>query len=259
MRKKLLVAPLASVAVIGLLALPMTSTAEITGSAHDFSGNAWSGGEICIVCHTPHNASTTTLAPLWNHDITTATYTPYDSWSFRTAFHTPYDCTGTITECETEIPADYVTAGPASRLCLSCHDGTVAVDSFGGAPSGGGTISIPSEDNLGTDLSDDHPIGIDWMHQTSPSKCNAIDGGCHDLHPLASDGVTALENPRPARLDAQFVSWWYGTPDGHKNSPGPGLKVECPSCHEVHNTAGNDHLLRMNNFGSALCQRCHQK
>ena len=48
----------------------------ITGSAHDFSDDAWNlGGEICQPCHTPHNGGidiTSTIAPLWNHQETNA-------------------------------------------------------------------------------------------------------------------------------------------------------------------------------------------
>src|SRR4030042_6518050 len=53
--------------------------AGITGSPHDFSSNGWSGGQICIVCHTPHNASGNTIAPLWNHETTGANFQIYQS------------------------------------------------------------------------------------------------------------------------------------------------------------------------------------
>src|ERR1035438_10544635 len=60
--------------------------------------------DICIFCHAPHN--TTGEGPLWNHELSHATYTPYTSSTLKAAVDQP---TG------------------ASKLCLSCHDGTVAL------------------------------------------------------------------------------------------------------------------------------------
>ena len=36
-------------------------------------------------------------------------------------------------------------------------------------------------------------------------------------------------------------------------------KLECSSCHDVHNADSNPHLLRIDNTGSALCLTCHDK
>ena len=66
--------------------------------------------EICIFCHTPHGASATD-GPLWNHQTSTAIYQTFSSPT---------------------LTALGITIGPpngASRLCLSCHDGTVALGS----------------------------------------------------------------------------------------------------------------------------------
>ncbi|MCF6248770.1 MAG: cytochrome C, partial [Desulfobacula sp.] len=98
--------------IIGSAVMLCTSAwAGITGSAHDFSGaTTWnSSGEICITCHTPHNADINEQ-PLWNHTVTAASYTLYTS--------------GTL---------DSVAGQPAgtSKRCLSGHDGTGALDSYG--------------------------------------------------------------------------------------------------------------------------------
>ncbi|UCF93513.1 MAG: hypothetical protein JSW39_04945, partial [Desulfobacterales bacterium] len=114
--------------------------AGIQGSAHDFSGFGFAGGQICLPCHTPHNAESD-AAPLWNHELSVATYNLYSSPSLDAAVGQP---TG------------------ASKLCLSCHDGTVAVDSFGGDS---GTIFISAfgaDVDLTTDLSNDHPISFTY-------------------------------------------------------------------------------------------------
>ena len=49
--------------------------AVISGSAHDFSGESWSAGQICQPCHIPHNASSDPFTPLWGHDSTPVSYT----------------------------------------------------------------------------------------------------------------------------------------------------------------------------------------
>ena len=115
---------------LGVFVLMVTSginAQTIVGSAHDFSDDSWNTtGQICLVCHTPHNADVTIAnAPLWNHESTVATYQTY-----------------------TSATMDATTGQPdaSSKLCLSCHDGTVAVDNFGDQTSGthfitGGAVS----------------------------------------------------------------------------------------------------------------------
>jgi predicted CXXCH cytochrome family protein len=115
--------------------------------------------------------------------------------------------------------------GPNSLLCLSCHDGTVAVDSFGG--NDGSYKILPDDDEyIGINLSNDHPVGIDWVHKDannlSCAKCHLSHGGTGEL-------------------------------------PFFNSKVECASCHDVHNKSNMDKLLRISNTGSALCLFCHPK
>ena len=125
--------------VLGLLFAPLAGAGTIVGSAHDFSGDAWSGGQICVACHAPHNTAVLADAPLWNHALSTATYTVYASSTFNAAAGQP---------------------GSTSKLCLSCHDGTgAAVNSFGGAT---GTDFLTGKENLGIALTNDHPIGFTY-------------------------------------------------------------------------------------------------
>ena len=90
----------------------------ILNSPHDFSNTSWNiTGEICVVCHAPHDRA---LAQqrylnglLWNHDVTQATFTMYDSsWS------------SSLKGAQSAQPDGI------AKLCLGCHDGTIAVDSF---------------------------------------------------------------------------------------------------------------------------------
>lgn len=189
-----------------VVAVP-SAMADITGSSHDFSGDTWSGGQICVVCHTPHSGDTSGNAPLWNHATTTATFTMYTSSTM--------DATST-------------SPGGRSKLCLSCHDGTVALDSFGGNT---GTTSISGAALLGTDLGNDHPISI-----TYDSALATTDGELSDPTTALSDLGSTIEQ------DMLFSSM-----------------MECSSCHDVHNSAGVPDLLVKANTGSALCLTCHLK
>jgi len=197
------------IVLVALVLLSAPAYAAISGSSHDFSGDAWNTtGEICIVCHTPHNADTTaTNAPLWNHALSTwsGSYTLYDNTT-ATQDSTPAQPTG------------------VSLLCLSCHDGTVNLDAFGGAAGSAGALT--GSTNLGVDLSDDHPVGI-----------------VYDDALATADGELATPS---TDLPANNVGLFGG-------------RVECSSCHDVHNSFSNPSLLVTSNAASALCLTCHNK
>ncbi len=187
--------------------------AGIAGSKHDFSGRGWGSNEICIFCHTPHNAKKDVPdSPLWNHQMTTATYTLYSSPTLQKY---PGD------------PAPQQPLGP-SKLCLSCHDGTVAIDSYGNV---NGTRVITGAANLGTNLSNDHPISIHWEHQT-------VDGMCSNCH-FGHGGMYSSDLP------------FYGTR--------PNQTIECGTCHEPHNKFGYTKMVRKPMTKSELCLYCHEK
>jgi predicted CXXCH cytochrome family protein len=205
MKKKIIVAMIA----VGGLGLGWSANAQsIVGSDHDFSGEAWNGsGEICLPCHTPHNALST-LVPLWNHATSGATFTLYSSVTLDATVGQP---------------------SAASLACLSCHDGTVALDSFGG--NTGTTFIGGGGHNLGTDLSNDHPVSF-----TYDAALATTDGGLHD--------PSTVNSGLGGTIDADLLL---------------GSKMECASCHDVHNAAGLNGLLRIDNAASALCLTCHDK
>jgi predicted CXXCH cytochrome family protein len=186
------------------------ASAQITGSDHDFSNQTWSNGTICLPCHTTHDGETAFVAPLWNHEVTTATFTMYTSSTLN----------GTVDP----QPAD------VSKACLSCHDGTVALENFGG--NTGGTTFIVGPALIGTDLSNDHPISIVYSAGTGA-------GQDPELNPTSS-----------AYADGTIADYLFAG------------KVECATCHDVHNggaVGGNPSLLVENPAGSAICLRCHAK
>ena len=198
-----------------LLASQAASGGTITGSAHDFQGNGWSGGQICVACHAPHNTAVIADAPLWNHASSVATYTVYTSSTMN---------------------ATTVQPGATSKLCLSCHDGTVAVNSFGGVT---GTTFVTGGELLGTALTNDHPIGF-----TYDAALVTADGA---LNPI----TTAVTIGSGTKTRAGTIS---------SNLLYAG-KMECASCHDVHNTftAASGKLAKVSMTGSALCITCHAK
>ena len=203
-----------SSAIIGFafLTTAVSSWGQIAGSMHDFSTRAWNTTtEMCIVCHTPHHADVSVQdAPLWNHEVTTTVFSLYSSPTLDAILSDP-------------------TA--SSRLCLSCHDGTVAVDSFGGRNGSEFTVG-PFV--IGTDLSDDHPVSFIY-----DALLATTDGGLHSPDTTPSGLGGTIQD------DLLFND-----------------SLECSSCHDVHN-AGNsaigEGLLRVSNAGSALCLTCHDK
>jgi len=202
---------LLGIVVLTILVASVVGNAQtIVGSEHDFSGESWNTtGEICVVCHTPHHANTTvTDAPLWNHEVTQATFTPYSSATLDASVGQP---------------------DGISKLCLSCHDGTVAVDNFGGETNGSEYVS--GDDLIGTDLSNDHPVSF-----TYDAALASADGDLYD--------PTTTNSGLGSTIDDDMLF-------NHK--------LECASCHDVHNGSGVDHLLVKSNDQSALCLTCHSK
>jgi Doubled CXXCH motif (Paired_CXXCH_1) len=191
----------------------------IAGSAHDFTTSAWSGGRICVPCHTTHNSDTTvSAAPLWNHRNSTATYTLYSSPSLKATIGQP---------------------SASSKLCMSCHDGTVAVNSFGGVI---GTTMISAANNIGTTLNNDHPVG--FVYDTALATLNG------SLFDPASKTVT-IGTGTQIKTGTIAATILYGG------------ALECSSCHDSHNTFTvgglGTGLLKISAASSAICMACHNK
>jgi len=130
-----------------LLALPVYVQAGIMGSPHDFSGESWNitpsdPNSVCGPCHQPHHANSTVI-PLWGHSTSQGPWVMYNT---------------------NNVPTSRMKAVPSSTptgvslACLSCHDGTVAVNSYGGAIQGGTAVTITNSALIGTDLTHTHPI-----------------------------------------------------------------------------------------------------
>lgn len=207
------------IAVLLSLGFSVTSFASIAGSSHDLSTfNPAMSDEICAFCHTPHFKGTTLTYPLWSATVqTSATFTPYSSPTFDGA-------------ASLLAAGNDPLIGP-SRLCMSCHDGTIGIDS-----AFGGNSLIPAGARVGSggDLSSDHPIGFDYT---------AVAGG----------GGTGLD----AEIREQTTSYAGGFISDYLFE---GTIMTCASCHDVHEENGLDgKFLLVDNAGSALCLGCHIK
>ena len=195
MRVKLSKVLSAALVIVCLAAPP--AFAPVEGTAHDLSP-AQDGSGSCQFCHTPHKALAGT--PLWNHKLSDRTYEIYWSTSLDAYVDQP---TG------------------SSKLCLSCHDGTVALGAT--VRGGGGTTRMsPGSANLGTDLSDDHPVSFVY----------SADLATKDPQIRTPDSL-----PDELRLDR------YG-------------EVQCVTCHDPHDDTFGDFLV-LSNLRSNLCLKCH--
>jgi len=251
----------ASVAALGSVLFLGVAQAGIVGSMHDLSTTNTPGvggtEEVCVFCHTPHGSDTSAPAPLWNKVLPTA------------ASFTTYDALGTAT-LDGQIDLN---EGGISLACLSCHDGTTALDLVLNAPTttqgiyrydaAGANLStgvlmtaLPNGVSpvpvLDKDLRNDHPVGVQYA------------GGGLTWGPITgANTVATIAN------DKLFVDpiWdnnrlWVGAV-GEAGLPlykgatlGP--TVECASCHNPHKTDFGS-FLRMSNAGSGLCLACHIK
>ena len=236
-------------AAIPLLAVPF-AMGEIASSAHDFSAATWSDQSICKPCHTPHNAVETGITGrLWAHTLSSASYTYHGASASPTDLITRLDAKSSIGQSDMD---------GATRLCLSCHDGTVALDSFMGKSGvadgmgiGQGTGHGAVTANLGVDLSNDHPVGFKAVY-----KENIGSAGHFRYKPVAGAIAAGLRFANSPTVAAGFQQ------DGttaltYTNWP----SVSCVSCHDVHNGSlpGEPGLLRVTNTGSKLCLSCHNK
>jgi Doubled CXXCH motif (Paired_CXXCH_1) len=173
--------------------------------------SVYSQGSLgCTFCHAPHSGLGG-ITPLWNQTLSKSTYTPYSS--------TTYNDTGNTQP----------TLGQTSSLCLSCHDGTVAVGqsaAYGTLPVTG---SMNNGDSFGTNLSGTHPFSL-----VLPMK-----DASNLVASLVSQGKTA--DPTGA------VSLINGN-------------IECTTCHSPHvqgiDKVAQNFLVRDSSSGQ-MCLACH--
>jgi len=163
---------------------------------------ATSEQEVCIFCHAPHNAART---PLWNKPNSFATYTLYTSPTKNAIIGQP---------------------DGNSIYCLSCHDGTIALGTVSNKSTQinfGAITTLVGSGNLGTDLSNDHPISFIYDAAIVSTNGQLVQPSLLGLGNLLENG-----------------------------------KVQCTSCHDPHSSSYTS-FLKVTSQNSALCITCHSK
>jgi len=188
---------------------PAATRLTVSDSAHNLSPNTANGPNVCIYCHAPHNAAP--VKGLWNHQLSKSEYKLYNSSSYRQG-------------------APTLASNSPSRLCLSCHDGTVALGStYSAAQPLPTRHALPGSADLGTDLSTDHPFGFDrWVRD------NTLRDELFATTPrVTADAGVKLKNER----------------------------IECTTCHEPHvpniDVQRPTKFLAVSNASGSLCAVCH--
>lgn len=164
----------------------------------------------CTFCHAPHSGLGANT-PLWNQKLSAATYVPYSSTTYHEQGNTQ------------------PTLGVTSSLCLSCHDGTVAVGSsavYGNIPMTGQWNSV---DSFGTTLTGSHPFSLVLPLKDAANLQSSLVGQCKTADPT---GAVKLIN----------------------------CNVECTSCHSPHvqniDKVAQQFLIRDGSSGQ-VCLACH--
>ncbi|MDO8414194.1 MAG: cytochrome c3 family protein [Gallionellaceae bacterium] len=283
----------ASALAIGLIAIAQPALAAVSGIAftrHNLGSSGTSGAhlaasggangdasfssEICVFCHTPHGSNTAVTAPLWNKSITNtaSSYTNYTSSNSAT------------------FDAQAFGPGPVSLACLSCHDGTQAMDNIINEPGsaatttaystngngtsgraytwngsnrinvegflGGGTASVVAM--LGTDLVNDHPVGINYCAASNTTGTTVT---CGDTDFNAVQGAAGSKR----YIDTGTLSNGFQKTDLPLYTDGAvtivsTIRVECATCHDPHVYSSTGvPFLRTANDGSGVCLACHNK
>lgn len=197
---------------------------SIVNSKHDLRSTAPGGTsvyvaqtgtttQVCVFCHTPHGASTS-VKPLWNRSKSITIGNLYNSTTLDQTYSRPQVVSIKVGNSD-------------AKLCLSCHDGANVVSGLLNPPNGETTVyGAPagfgsSQLSIGTDLTNDHPIGMNY---------SLVAGADSAGFNLPATGITFYDGG---------VMW-------------------CSSCHDVHNDEFVPFLAKSNS-GSGLCITCHKK
>ncbi len=251
--------------------------APATGTVPPRTVKASTETQVCVFCHTPHGA-TPGVTPLWNRQLSTQTYTPYTSATLD----------ANVIEGQLQQP------GGTSKLCLSCHDGSLAIGNVNvlngtGSATTQGTVAIDMQGTgaggtmpggtfgeisgftrkIGIDLRNDHPISLTFTDQLA-----VRDGELRRLTPdqrYPADGsVIGVRAPGGVKPKLPL----------ERTGPGNQGQVQCGTCHDPHLretdlAQGNQKFLRQSRFQTVdpattlattyspeqdiICIGCHEK
>lgn len=244
-------------------------------------------GEVCVYCHTPHAANANVTLPLWNRTLKTTTYTTYEQAGTSTLTQTVNQPGPTSLAClschdgqtavdsiinlpgsggysaaqissqsntflnnnwtnprgtDATVHAGMAPAPNEALGCLACHSSTAGI-----VGAGATDFKVFA---IGTDLRNDHPVGVSFPSASGP--------GTDFNAPTATQGSsTYFDLDGDGRMDKDEIRFY---------DSGAGAKVECASCHDPHGVSPtgasgtfNPTFLRISNSGSAVCLTCHSK
>lgn len=265
---------------IGTMAVAVSVTSgddSIVNSPHDLSARgpgpvrAHQENQICIFCHTPHNAMPQT--PLWNRNLPRTHYRVYESSTLDARVNQP--------------------SGP-SKMCLSCHDGSLALGAVLSRPMLHPIVTSPrtippGPADLTNDLSDDHPIGFRYdralafadsqlhvpqlvtrdipLGRHGEVHCTT----CHDPHDNSLGSFLRITDRMGALcLTCHKMDGWQGSSHARSNARLTGREVDprerlkyktvaenaCLICHKIHSADERQRLLRFRHEESN-CLNCH--
>jgi len=247
----------------------------------DNNGNQTGTTQICVFCHTPHHANTD-ARPLWNRNMpNSSSYVGYGTTIAGTSVAKPK-------------------AGSASLACLSCHDGVTTFDNLVNAPGRGtsmpatawtffnsgspitSNMSFSPRVNLGTDLTNDHPINVPYSGGTKASlrSSNTTIGNIDLSTGLVNTTAYFGWMTENKWAVSGFISSSATIGDLLRSDNTTSGNVECSSCHDPHfsnksyveytrdsnnqfsglNVGDGVFLRRVGgNTGSGVCRTCHDK
>ncbi len=261
----------------GLLfcALSVRATIKMVDSPHNLSSSGpgptrfLDRDEVCVFCHTPHVSGSE--KPLWNEKMQSRHHKKHGSPNVHSSLRVP---TG------------------KSKLCLSCHDGTVALGTAGASNQ----QSLQNRDmnkgqrtDLGVDLSNDHPVSVPYRSLSSSSTAlsllplSAADPvkldetgciqctSCHDPHDNQYGDFLVMDNHKSSLcLQCHNIPHWAGNAHHTSSARWNGLPPDpwpesrkkrvsdngCLNCHDIHGAAGKNGLLK-NADENEVCLSCH--
>jgi len=207
-----------SLLIVALCALAVSARAQVSGDvlgSHNLSLSGTSpvkgGLDPCLFCHVPHSGVQNPNVALWSQTLSSQVYKSYNSTTLHNTSLQPM-------------------LGGDSSLCLSCHDGTVAV----GQTQPYGQIQMSGNmyptDRFGTDLQGSHPFSLKTPLVDAPHLVQSLTTSHTTADPLHA--VNLINND-----------------------------VECTSCHTPHSqmvdAISKSFLVRDSSNGQ-LCLSCHE-
>jgi predicted CXXCH cytochrome family protein len=255
----------------------VTADESVVNSKHDLSFKgpgpirAVHEDQICVFCHTPHNAAPQT--PLWNRENPRTHYRIYES---------------STTDARIDQPSG------TSKMCLACHDGSMALGNVLSRPNTHPIVMTtrtipPGTADLTNDLSDDHPIGFRYDRALSNADRElrppevvsqelplGVHGElhcttCHDAHNNElGDFLRVSDQMSAICISCHDMDGWYHASHATSSKRTPERTVDpterlkyatvrdngCMVCHEIHSAPQRERLLRFAREEDN-CLNCH--